>query len=86
MCGWQSCPWSIMHLYPSTANSSTIIASGLIGSWKFDEGVGDTAADSSGNNNLGALVGSPTWVDGRLGKALSFDGVDDYVEIGDKKS
>ena len=39
---------------------------------------------TSGNANTGTLrpAGSePTWVDGKFGKALSFDGVNDYVEV-----
>jgi hypothetical protein len=54
---------------------------GLVGYWKFDEGSGTTAYDSSGNGNNGILVNGPTWVAGKYGEALSFDGVDDYVEI-----
>jgi hypothetical protein len=66
---------------------------GLVGSWHFNEGSGTTAFDSSGNNNHGTLysgttvcsnpptAGCPQWVDGKFGKALSFDGVDDYVRI-----
>jgi hypothetical protein len=42
-------------------------------SWRLDEGSGTTAYDSSGNNNNGNLVNSPTWVDGKFGKALSFN-------------
>ncbi|MEM2129821.1 MAG: LamG domain-containing protein [Candidatus Bathyarchaeia archaeon] len=38
------------------------------------------ALDGSGNNNHGAIYGA-TWVDGIYGKALNFNGVDDYVEI-----
>jgi len=44
----------------------------------FDEGSGTTAKDFSGYGNNGTLYG-PTWVDGKYGKALSFDGVDDKV-------
>jgi len=50
----------------------------------MDEGSGTITYDKSGNGNNGTLlpVGSePTWVDGKYGKALSFDGVDDYVEV-----
>jgi hypothetical protein len=54
---------------------------GLVGSWHFNEGSGTIAYDSSGNNNNGNLVNDPTWVDGKFGKALSFDGVNDYVEV-----
>lgn len=48
---------------------------GLVGEWQFD---GD-AKDSSGNGNDGMIYGA-TFVDGKFGKALSFDGVDDYAE------
>jgi hypothetical protein len=54
-------------------------SSGLVGYWKFDEGSGTTATDSSGHNNTGTLINGPTWTTGKVGNALSFDGVDDYV-------
>lgn len=57
---------------------------GLVGSWSFDEGTGSTAHDSSGNGNDGTLINMDTsscWVDGISGTALSFDGMDDYVEV-----
>ena len=53
---------------------------GLAGYWKFDEGSGTTAADSSGNGNTGTLVGSPSWVSGKYGDALDF-GSDQYVKV-----
>ena len=49
------------------------------GSWHLDEGSGNTTKDSSGQGNDGTLVNGPTWVDGKYGKALSFNGSDDYV-------
>ena len=52
-----------------------------VGHWSFDDGVGVTATDLSGNGNTGVLVNEPTWTTGRLGSALSFDGVNDYVEV-----
>ncbi|MBP7050026.1 MAG: hypothetical protein KBE65_03335 [Phycisphaerae bacterium] len=54
---------------------------GQLGYWAFDEGTGTAAKDSSGNGNNGRFVSAPTWVDGILGKALQFDGVDDYIEV-----
>ena len=33
----------------------------LVGYWKFEEGSGTVAADSSGENNNGALQNTPTW-------------------------
>ncbi len=61
---------------------------GPVAYWKFDEGTGQTAFDESLNNNDGQLgsttaadAGDPTWVAGKYGSALSFDGADDYVEV-----
>jgi phosphodiesterase/alkaline phosphatase D-like protein len=51
---------------------------GLVGSWHFDEGSGTIAYDTSGNGNNGNIYNGATWVDGKFGKALSFDGADDY--------
>jgi hypothetical protein len=45
----------------------------------FDERSGVKAYDRSGKGNHGTIHGA-TWVAGRRGAALSFDGVDDYVE------
>jgi len=53
-----------------------------VGSWSFDEGTGTIANDSSGNDNNGTLYGGPTWADGQINKAISFDGTDDYVNCG----
>jgi hypothetical protein len=58
---------------------------GLVGWWRFDEGNGSVAKDSSGFGNDGTVYGA-TWVDGKYGKALSFDGTDDYVEVSDSAS
>jgi len=53
----------------------------LVGHWKFDDGSGSTATDSSVNANKGTLVGDTQWVAGHDGGALRFDGTDDYVEL-----
>lgn len=52
-----------------------------VGYWKFDEGSGTLAYDSSGIGNTGTLMNGPEWVDGKVGKALKFDGVNDYVFV-----
>jgi len=53
---------------------------GLVAYWKLDDREGDIAHDSAGNNN-GTLNGNPVWqpAGGRIGGALQFDGIDDYV-------
>jgi len=58
---------------------------GLVGSWRFDEETGSTAKDSSPYGNHGTIYGA-TRVRGIIGKALSFDGEDDYVEVNDSES
>ncbi|MHC4168510.1 MAG: hypothetical protein ACYSWQ_16280 [Planctomycetota bacterium] len=58
----------------------------LVGHWRFDEGSGTTAFDSSGNGNDGTLNGGPNWVVGYLGGALEFDGSDDWVDCGNDPS
>jgi len=55
---------------------------GLVGYWRFDEETGSTAKDSSPYGNDGTIYGA-TRVRGIIGKALEFDGVDDYVEVSD---
>ena len=59
--------------------NATWSTDGLIGWWKFDETSGTVAYDSSGNGNNGSLRNGPTWTNGKIGGALSLDGVDDHV-------
>ena len=56
---------------------------GMYGWWRLDEGKGDVAVDCSGNGHHGMLQGphgGPTWSKDARGTALSFDGIDAYVE------
>jgi hypothetical protein len=50
--------------------------------WKFDEGSGNIAYDSSGNNYDGTINGA-TWTTGNSSYALDFDGIDDYITLDD---
>ena len=44
-----------------------------VGIWLFDEGAGDEAADSSGHEHTATVAaGKLEWVDGKIGKAVSF--------------
>ncbi|MEK7399701.1 MAG: LamG domain-containing protein [Candidatus Poribacteria bacterium] len=52
-----------------------------IGMWLFDDNKGDVATDSSGSKNDGKLTNSPKWVDGKIGKALEFDGANTHVVV-----
>ena len=60
----------IMTLYTSTGGTSGDIQSNLVGYWKFDEGSGTAAADSSGNGNTGTLNGNMVWTTGKINGAL----------------
>ena len=54
---------------------------GLVAYWTFDEGTGSTAADSSGDGYTMSLVNGPTWTNGIIGGALSFNGVNNYGAV-----
>ena len=62
------------------------LTEGLVGWWKFDETDGTIAYDSSGIGNDGNLTNGPTWVEGKIGGALNFDGVNDFVQISNMQS
>lgn len=59
---------------------------GLVGYWRFDEGHGNIVYDSSGFDNHGLIFGVAKWINGKYGKALDFDGIDDYAIIQDSPS
>ena len=70
-----------------TLNVNTGTTTGLVGHWALDETSGMTASDSSGNGNNGVLINGPAWQPaGRVAGALSFDGVNDYVSLGNPAS
>jgi len=60
---------------------------GLVGWWKFDEGSGTVAADSSGNGRDGTLVSNPVWrQDGVYNGCLFFDGAQSHVSVPSQNS
>ena len=77
---------------PSAAQSYTATytaaapPSGLAGAWGFNEGSGTTTADASGNGNTATLVNGPTWVAGKYGNGLSFDGANDNLTVANSTS
>lgn len=71
----------LLFIYPNIIYSK-IIDDTLVLALSFDEGVGENAIDSSQYKLNGKVFGSK-WVSGRFGKALEFDGIDDFVEVPD---
>src|SRR5262249_39519752 len=57
----------------------------LSAAFAFDEGSGSTVADSSGMGNAGSIQGA-TWTSGKHGNALSFNGSNSYVDLGNAPS
>jgi hypothetical protein len=68
---------SIMMTTPASADFLT----GLVAQWDFN----GNADDSSGNNNNGTVIGA-TYVPSPMGQALSFDGMNDYVNMGNSST
>jgi glucose/arabinose dehydrogenase len=66
---------------PVTVTVSNTQTAGLVAAYSFDEGAGTTAKDSSGQGNAATLVNGVGWVTGQHNKAVSFDGVNDYITI-----
>jgi alpha-tubulin suppressor-like RCC1 family protein len=70
----------------AVAGAAYTIQALQVGWWKFDEGSGAAAADSSGLNNNAALVGNPGWGAGVYGDALQLSGSGQYGQVNDSPS
>src|SRR3989344_7070946 len=83
------CLFLLFILVGKKADAATISkpmqSLGLVGYWSFDVGKpGAKAVDMSGRGNNGTLTNMNTtaaWVGGKVGNALDFDRVNDYVTI-----
>jgi hypothetical protein len=73
--------WENVVLENST-QTSVNLTDGLVAHYEFE----DNANDSSGNGNDGTEYGGVSYTDGVIGKAGSFDGVDDYIFIPESDS
>ena len=58
----------------------------LVAAYNFEEASGTTVADASGKGNHGTISGASRITSGQFGRALSFDGVNDWVTINDAAS
>ncbi len=78
---------ALMQLGGSLAATQTAAAgqAGLVAAYGLDEGSGTTVTDQSGNGNNGTIANA-TWVAGKYGNALSFNGSNSWVTVADSNS
>ena len=74
---WTVTQLTIIFLLPLNLVASSLQPNFV---WKFDEGSGTSAIEEQQNHN-GTINGTPQWINVTGGKALQFDGTDDYVSI-----
>jgi hypothetical protein len=72
---------AILGLMLAASAAPPAAPQGVAAEWSFAEASGAAVGDSSGSGVTGTLVGA-TRVSGRIGRGLSFDGVDDAVNLG----
>jgi hypothetical protein len=72
---------SLQHANPANGQ---VVTDGLISYWTFDEAdiEGDTVKDVIGGQHA-TMQGAPRIVDGKVGNALEFDGVSDWLLVSD---
>jgi hypothetical protein len=74
---------SALNFGTGAASESATLSDGAgnppVGYWNFDEKYGTSANDTSGNNVAETLTNGPTWVTGKSGSAINFDGSNDYL-------
>jgi hypothetical protein len=61
----------------------TVDPKGLVAAYGFEETTGTTVTDASGKSNAGTVSGATRTTSGRFGRALTFDGVNDIVNVPD---
>jgi hypothetical protein len=75
----------LLLLLPSIAQANT--RDGLVGWWKFDEGSGTVANDSSRQGNTAAFINTPIWTNGPRGPfSLKFNGTNNALNAGSATS
>ena len=66
----------------ATAGYAQLKEDSIAGVWLFEEGKGEIAKDTSGNDNHAEFgSGAPKWVDGKFGKGIQLNGEDEWLTI-----
>ena len=71
---------TIIGLMFASQSLAAIDLANCVGAWLFETTTGNRVLDSSGNENHGDIMGSPSLVPGRFGTAMDF-GQDNYIVI-----
>lgn len=75
---------AVVLLVAVLVSSALAVDPNLVAWYTFDEGSGTTAHDSANGHN--GTINGATWTTGKVGGALSFDGVNDYIRVLDNPS
>ena len=76
---------AVVSTNPDETITHGINKQGIVGAWLFEDW-NPTTLDISGNNNNGILTNGPVYTSGKYGSALQLDGINDYVNCGNKSS
>jgi len=80
--GAGSCALTMSQARTVTARFVPSGTGGPVAAYSFDQGQGSTLADVTGQGHSGQIRGA-RWTSGRYGRALQFDGIDDWVTVAD---
>ena len=70
-----------------TVSNAAPPSPGLVAAYGFEEASGPAVTDSSGLNNAGTIINNAArTAAGKIGRAIDFDGVNDYVSVADANS
>ena len=72
---------AFLFFSPPSHNAFSQSLPGVAAAYSFNEAVGTTASDVSGNGLAGTLTNGPLWVAGKYGNAVRLDGINDYVNL-----
>ncbi|WP_461867042.1 PEGA domain-containing protein [Thermococcus sp.] len=78
-------PGKETEIIVTLTHSNVDLFHGLIAYYSFDDIRGNVLPDDSGNGHEGIIHGNPKTVDGIVGKAIEFDGVNDWIYVGNSE-
>ncbi|MBI4978940.1 MAG: hypothetical protein HZC28_15790 [Spirochaetes bacterium] len=71
----------VMSIALAVITLSGAVDDGLLGYWSFNDGKGNSPVDLSAKKSHGTFTGKPSWVEGKIGGALYFNGKEAGVTV-----